>query len=59
MRRIFIILPLILSIAVALWWFNRPQPIAVVLVEVTHGKVESSVAHTRVDSLLAHQTFTY
>jgi HlyD family secretion protein len=55
MRRIFILLPLILSIAVALWWFNRPQPIAVVLVEVTHGKVESSVANTRAGSVEACQ----
>lgn len=55
MRRIFIILPLILFIAVALWWFNRPQPIAVVLVEVVHGKVESSVANTRAGSVEACQ----
>lgn len=55
MRRIFIIVPLILSIAATFWWFNRPQPIAVALVAVGHGKVESSVANTRAGSVEACQ----
>ena len=55
MRRIFIIVPVILSIAATFWWVNRPQPIAVALVAVGHGKVESSVANTRAGSVEACQ----
>jgi HlyD family secretion protein len=55
MRRIFIIVPVILSIAATFWWFNRPQPIAVALVAVGYGKVESSVANTRAGSVEACQ----
>ena len=55
MRRIFIIIPVILSIAATFWWFNRPQPIAVALVAVGYGKVESSVANTRAGSVEACQ----
>ena len=55
MRRIFIIIPIILSIAATFWWFNRPQPIAVALVAVGYGKVESSVANTRAGSVEACQ----
>ncbi|MDP1765757.1 MAG: efflux RND transporter periplasmic adaptor subunit [Methylotenera sp.] len=53
MRRILIILVLIAGIGVAFWWFSRPQPITVALVEVMRGKVESSVANTRAGSVEA------
>lgn len=55
MRRIIIILAFIVGIGAAFWWFTRPQPIAVALVEVAHGKVEASVANTRAGSVEACQ----
>ncbi|MES2014081.1 MAG: efflux RND transporter periplasmic adaptor subunit [Pseudomonadota bacterium] len=55
MRRILIILSVIAAIAATFWWFNRSQPIAVALVEVARGKVESSVANTRAGSVEACQ----
>lgn len=55
MRRILIVLLFTVSAAAAFWWFNRPQPIAVALVEVALGKVESSVANTRAGSVEACQ----
>ncbi|PKO53243.1 MAG: efflux RND transporter periplasmic adaptor subunit [Betaproteobacteria bacterium HGW-Betaproteobacteria-20] len=53
MRRILIILVLFAGVGVAFWWFSRPQPITVALVEVMRGKVESSVANTRAGSVEA------
>jgi len=53
MRRIIIILLLLAGAGTAFWWFNRPKPITVVLVEVGRGKVESSVANTRAGSVEA------
>lgn len=53
MRRILFIIVLIVGIGAAFWWFNRPQPIAVALVEVQRGMVESSVANTRAGSVEA------
>ena len=55
MRRILIILGIIAVLATAFWWFTRPQPIAVALVEVGLGKVEASVANTRAGSVEACQ----
>ncbi len=55
MRRLLIILSIVLSLAAAYWWFNRPQAISVVLVQVAQGKVESSVANTRAGSVEACQ----
>jgi len=55
MRRIAIIITLIIATAAALWWFNRPEAIAVALVEVALGKVESTVANTRAGSVEACQ----
>lgn len=43
------------AIAIAFWWLNRPQPIAVVLVHVENGKVEASVTNTRAGSVEACQ----
>ena len=53
MRRILISLVLIAGIGAAYWWFSRPQPITVALIEVARGKVESSVANTRAGSVEA------
>ncbi len=55
MRRILIILASIAAIALAFWWFTRPQPVTVALAEVERGKVESSVANTRAGSVEACQ----
>jgi len=55
MRRIAIIITLIIATAAAFWWFNRPEAIAVALVEVALGKVESTVANTRAGSVEACQ----
>ncbi|MDO9050743.1 MAG: efflux RND transporter periplasmic adaptor subunit [Methylotenera sp.] len=53
MRRILIIFVIIAGIGTTFWWFNRPQPITVALVEVERGNVESSVANTRAGSVEA------
>lgn len=53
MRRILIIVLVIVSIGSAFWWFTRPKPIMVSLVEVGRGKVEASVANTRAGSVEA------
>lgn len=52
-RRILIILFVIAGIGTAFWWFTRPKPITVALVEVGRGKVEASVANTRAGSVEA------
>ncbi len=53
MRRILIILVLIAGVGAAYWWFTKPKPITVTLVEVGSGKVEASVANTRAGSVEA------
>jgi HlyD family secretion protein len=52
-RRILIVLFIIAGIGTAFWWFTRPKPISVALVEVGRGKVEASVANTRAGSVEA------
>lgn len=52
-RRILIVLLVIAGIGTAFWWFARPKPITVTLVEVGRGKVEASVANTRAGSVEA------
>ena len=52
-RRILIVLFVIAGIGTAFWWFTRPKPISVALVEVGRGKVEASVANTRAGSVEA------
>lgn len=53
MRRILFILAIVIFIGTAFWWFNRPKPVDVALVEVSKGKVEASVANTRAGSVEA------
>ncbi|MDP3745348.1 MAG: efflux RND transporter periplasmic adaptor subunit [Methylotenera sp.] len=55
MRRILIIFVIIAGLGAVFWWFNRPQPVTVALVEVERGNVESSVANTRAGSVEACQ----
>jgi HlyD family secretion protein len=52
-RRILIILLVIAGIGTAFWWFTRPKPVSVALVEVGRGMVEASVANTRAGSVEA------
>ena len=47
LRRVGVALAVILVIALAVFWFTRPKPIAVVVTEVQRGTVESSIANTR------------
>jgi HlyD family secretion protein len=53
MRRILIVILIIACVGTAFWWFTRPKPISVLLVEVRQGKVEASVANTRAGSVEA------
>ena len=53
LRRLLAALVVLALAAGALWWSNRPKPIAVLLKEVDRGKVESSVANTRAGSVEA------
>jgi HlyD family secretion protein len=53
MRRIIIFILIIACVGTTLWWFTRPKPISVSLVEVKEGKVEASVANTRAGSVEA------
>jgi HlyD family secretion protein len=53
MRRILIFILIIACVGTAFWWFTRPKPISVTLVEVRQGKVEASVANTRAGSVEA------
>jgi HlyD family secretion protein len=47
LRRLGIVVAVAALIALALWWFGRPPPIAVVVATVGRGTVESTVANTR------------
>ncbi|MFZ3155485.1 efflux RND transporter periplasmic adaptor subunit [Pseudomonas sp.] len=53
MRKLWLALPLLLGLAVALWWWSRPQPLPVRLVAVERGAVETLVANTRAGTLKA------
>src|SRR5512143_1679978 len=46
-RRIGIALAVIFAVALAIWWFGRPKPVAVVVAEVQRGTVEATIANTR------------
>jgi HlyD family secretion protein len=52
-RRWLIAFVVLVLIALALWWANRPKPIAVVLQEIDRGKVELTVANTRAGEVKA------
>ncbi|SDH68786.1 HlyD family secretion protein [Pseudomonas benzenivorans] len=53
MRKLLIALPLLAGALLALWWWARPQPLVVRLIEVERGPVESLVANTRAGTLKA------
>lgn len=55
MRRVLLVLiPLAAAIGI-FWWVGKPEPVPVVLAEVSRGKVESSVSNTRAGSVEACQ----
>jgi HlyD family secretion protein len=47
LRRAGIAVAVVLAIALAIFWWTRPQPIAVVVAQVQPGTVEASIANTR------------
>ena len=53
--RLLVVLVVVAVIGVALWWFTRPQPIAVAVKEVGRGLVEASIANTRAGTVEACQ----
>ena len=55
MRRLLIFVLLIVVSAALFWWYSKPEPVQVVLAEVSRGKVESSVSNTRAGSVEACQ----
>lgn len=54
-RRILLLLLAVAVLAAVVWWAKAPKPIAVAVVEIAQGKVESSVANTRAGSVEACQ----
>lgn len=54
-RRILLLLLAVAVLAAVVWWAKAPKPIAVAVVEIALGKVESSVANTRAGSVEACQ----
>ena len=54
-RRVLLLLVAVALLAGAVWWAKRPKPLAVAVVEIAQGKVESSVANTRAGSVEACQ----
>ena len=53
MRKLLIAVPLLLGLIAAFWWWNQPQPLAVPLLTVERGPVETLVANTRAGTLKA------
>ncbi len=45
----------IVLLAVALWWFSRPKPVAVSVKAIDRGLVEASIANTRAGTIEACQ----
>ena len=52
-RRLALALLIIALLVGGIWWAKRPKPIAVVVVEIDQGKVESSIATTRAGTVEA------
>jgi HlyD family secretion protein len=52
-RRLLLGLLAICLLGAGIWWAKRPKPIAVVLAEITQGRVESSIANTRAGTVEA------
>jgi HlyD family secretion protein len=52
-RRLLLALLVICLLGAGIWWAKRPKPVAVVLTEITQGRVESSIANTRAGTVEA------
>ena len=53
LTRVALALLLLVAIAGLVWWKTRPEPVEVIVVPVTRGTVESTVANTRVGTVEA------
>ena len=53
LRRLISIAVVLLLAGSFLWWLSRPKPTEVTLIEVSHGRVEASIANTRAGSVEA------
>lgn len=54
-RRLLLTLLVLALLGAGIWWAKRPKPIAVLLVNVDQGRVESSIANTRAGTVEACQ----
>ena len=54
-RRLLLTLLVLALLGAGVWWVKRPKPIAVLLVAVEQGRVESSIANTRAGTVEACQ----
>ena len=55
LRKSPIVLAVVVLVGLAVWWVGRPKPVAVVLAEISRGKVESTIANTRAGTVEACQ----
>ena len=55
MRKMLFGLLILICLGAAGWWWKRPQPLPVSLVEVASGPVESLIANSRAGTLKACQ----
>ncbi|NMG56072.1 efflux RND transporter periplasmic adaptor subunit [Aromatoleum aromaticum] len=54
-RAVVVTLLALALVATAVWWFTRPKPVPVLLVEVGHGVVEATLSNTRAGEIEACQ----
>jgi HlyD family secretion protein len=54
-RAVLFTLAVLAVIAAAVWWFTRPKPVPVLLVEVGRGVVEATLSNTRAGEIEACQ----
>ncbi len=54
-RAVIVTLLVLALVATAIWWFTRPKPVPVRLVEVGHGVVEATLSNTRAGEIEACQ----
>ena len=54
-RAVLVSLVVLALLAAAVWWFARPKPIPVLLVEVSRGVVEATLSNTRAGEIEACQ----
>ncbi|MCK0507004.1 efflux RND transporter periplasmic adaptor subunit [Aromatoleum anaerobium] len=54
-RAVLVTLLVLALVITAIWWFTRPKPVPVLLVEVGHGVVEATLSNTRAGEIEACQ----